>query len=93
VNAPAVDPARLARAVHLRAEPLGQGLWRVTGGDAPHLVDIETGSCDCVDYRLLGTRCKHVLAVRLAVLEPETRGALRDVVPMPKRVRRTAATR
>ena len=99
--------ARLARAVHLDARPLDAGRWLVTGGAAPHVVaEIEsvTGcntpvpgrvvreTCDCVDFRLRGGPCKHVLAVRLRRGDAEALDGLRELVPAPRRprTRRTA---
>lgn len=78
-----VDPARLARAVHLEAESLGAGRWRVRGGAAPHIVEvaIRVRRCDCQDARRHPGSCKHVLRVALEALPREVLTALRAVVP------------
>lgn len=72
-----VDPARLARAVHLEAERVGGGVWCV----GEWRVDGATGACNCPDalYRPR-TPCKHSIACRLAVLDDELREALRTLI-------------
>lgn len=83
MTAPAV--ARLARAVHLDAERIDRAMWRVTGGECPHIVT--AAGCDCMDATLHGAKqpCKHVLAVRLRVGHADTLKALRAIVPEPSR--------
>jgi hypothetical protein len=76
-----VDPRRLARALTLRVDRLADGRHVVSGGQEPHVVDLETApACHCADARFRDTRCAHVLAVQLEVLEPELRSALRELV-------------
>jgi hypothetical protein len=79
-----VDLLRLARAVHLDAEPVDGGAWRVAGGATSHTVTPD-GGCDCTDYGVRAVACKHVLAVRLRSGERETLDALRALVPLPPR--------
>ena len=91
-----MDAARLARAVHLTAEPDGAGRYRVTGGAAPHVVTLAADgslACDCTDATVrVGIECKHVLKVRLTRADPDVLEALRDVVAMPtKTLRKTKA--
>lgn len=76
-----IDPARVARAVCLEVELIGDGRFLVTGGAGPHVTDGAT--CDCADHQLRGNVCKHLLAVRLAVLEPDLRAAIRALVEDP----------
>jgi hypothetical protein len=91
----AVDPGRLARAIHLDVESNGAGEWSVTGGRGRHCVTIgERGTiCDCADSDLHPElACKHRLAVALVRLPAEVREALRELVPVrtSRRVRRVA---
>lgn len=82
-----VDLGRLARAVHLDAERVGPGRWRVTGGASPHTVErLEGGGliCDCPDASF-GRACKHALAVRLCCGDLTVVRALRELVPPPAR--------
>lgn len=90
--------SRLVRAVRqLDAERLGDGTWRVWGGTAPHIVDAETGSCDCADHRYRGGVCAHIVRVRLAIGDAATIAALREFLPAPAPARarrpRNAPTR
>ena len=84
---PGIEPKRLARAVHLDCEPLGDGRWRVTGGARDHLVG-PGDACDCTDFGLHHALCKHLARVELEALPPQLLTALRTVVPLPKRLRR-----
>lgn len=85
------DLARLARACHLHAAPIGARLWSVTGGAGIHLVDAELQSCDCTDYAMHpGEPCKHILAVRLRQGDAVLLDALGRLVPLPRRPRRKA---
>ncbi len=82
-----IDPVRLARAVHLDAEAAGDGRYRVVGGAQMHHVDLRAADgheCDCADYRVRASLCKHVLRAHLAEGDPEVLTALRTLVPRPK---------
>ena len=87
-----IDPARLARAVHLAAKPIDVNTWRVRGGIADHMVEVADGRCycDCVDAQVRGPGCKHSLLVRLLGGDPEVVKALRELVPAPGRSVRVA---
>jgi predicted nucleic acid-binding Zn finger protein len=78
-----IDPGRLSRAVHLRAERQGD-VWIVTGGAAPHVVReviLDGTVCDCLDaISLRGWPCKHRMACALAVLDEELLAGLRTLV-------------
>ena len=63
-----VDFARLERSLRLRGERVGEGRYRVTGGDQVHWVDLYTSShprCDCGDHLWRDRICKHILAALL----------------------------
>jgi hypothetical protein len=63
-----VDFARLERSLKLRGERVGEGRYRVTGGDQVHWVDLYTTShprCDCGDHLWRERICKHILAALL----------------------------
>jgi hypothetical protein len=78
---PRIDPARLARAVHLDAAPIDNGRrWHVTGGKAPHFVSADASRCDCADFAYRRATCKHRLAVSLRRGDPDALLALREVV-------------
>lgn len=78
----ALDTSRLARAVHLEAERIGNGAWTVSGGAGlHHVVSADATSCDCENYRLRGGPCKHALAVRLRLGDLGTLRPLRAIVP------------
>jgi hypothetical protein len=72
-----VDPARVARALHLDVEPLGPGAYRVSGGREPHVV--RGTDCDCADARFHRGPCKHRIAIHVATLHPAVRSALRKI--------------
>lgn len=75
-----LDPARLHRALFLDAERIGDGLWSVRGGAAPHSVTPD--ACDCYDFTMHpDADCKHRLAVRLSALDAELLDGLRALVP------------
>ncbi|CAN5872038.1 hypothetical protein BH11GEM2_BH11GEM2_06650 [soil metagenome] len=76
----AVHPARLARAVHLEAERIGNGAWTVSGGRELHVVSEDTTECDCTDHQVRGGPCKHALCVRLRLGDVPTLRALRTIV-------------
>lgn len=85
---------RVARAVHLlEAERLPGGNWRVTGGVQAHVVDGETGACDCLAYQYGMRPCSHIARVKLALGDADMIAALRDLVPAtrPSRSKRPDA--
>ena len=80
-----IDSARLARAIHLDIEPLGEHEYRITGGQGMHVVALKAPpelECDCADYVLRATVCKHLLRALLAEGDREVIEALRDLVPI-----------
>jgi len=82
----AVDPARLARAIHLEVQRLAGQVYRVSGGARPHRVTVAPHgmiACDCWDAATRPGRCKHALAVRVLRLDPDLRAALRVLVAVP----------
>lgn len=82
---------RVYRALGLRAEPLGRGVWRVRGGEEMHWVhlrDRAVAPCDCGDAVWRERICKHVIAARLAAGEP-VRAVLREAL-LVERSRPTA---
>ena len=83
---PTVDAERLARAAHLVVVRIAADRYQVTGGRAPHVVQLADGRlrCDCQD-QLRRRGCKHVLAVVLHRLPAPNVAALRDLVPLPRR--------
>ncbi len=87
-----IDAGRLARAVHLTAKPIDVNTWRVRGGTADHMVEVDAGRCycDCTDAQVRGPGCKHSLLVRLLGGDPEVVLSLRQLVELPAR-RRGAA--
>jgi hypothetical protein len=78
----AIDPERLARAIHLRAVPFNTpGLYAIEGGSRPHAVDISNRTlpiCNCED-RIKGF-CKHILAALIAEGDPTVTAAARALV-------------
>jgi hypothetical protein len=89
-----IEPRRLARAVHLEAEPLPDGRTLVTGGRTPHLVNLGDvqAPCDCADVAFRpGVTCAHQLAALLRVGDLEVVRALRQLVPDPNGRRRRRA--
>ncbi len=63
-----VDLDRLERGLALRAERVGDGRYRVTGGSQDHWVDLFTAAhprCDCGDHLWREAVCKHILAALL----------------------------
>jgi len=71
----ALPITRLERALALEVEPLGDGRVLVTGGAGPHVVDLESATCDCDDFRMRGEEfrlrgaefaCKHLMRTKLA---------------------------
>ena len=60
-----LDVVRLERALGLRGEPLGEGRYRIEGGESVHWVDLyghTNPHCDCGDYLWRDRVCKHILA-------------------------------
>ena len=63
-----VDLERLERSLGLRGERVGDGRYRVMGGEHDHWVDLYTTSqprCDCGDHLWRERICKHILAALL----------------------------
>ena len=63
-----VDLDRLERSLQLEGERVGDGQYRVTGGQHAHWVDLYTTSfprCDCGDHLWREQLCKHILAALL----------------------------
>ena len=81
-----IDPLRLARAVHLDAIRRDGVTWRVTGVDSFHVVtDGDSGLlCDCRDFAIRGSPCKHVIRIGLANGDREIISALRFFIPNPR---------
>jgi hypothetical protein len=93
-RSPMISLPRLARAVHLNVQPLGDGRYRVSGGRDPHTVETQPApSCNCMDalYRP-AERCAHRLAVALHRGHPRVLAALRRLVLAPKRSVRRSST-
>ncbi len=87
-----VDLDRLERGLALRAERVGDGRYRVTGGSQDHWVDLFTAAhprCDCGDHVWRDQVCKHILAALLREGDARVVGALATVVT---RAREQAAT-
>lgn len=82
---PGIDPRRLARAVHLDAEPDGDGAWLVSGGASVHRVtyDGDRYDCGCQDRALRRGGCEHVVRVLLGKGHPTALRALREIVRIP----------
>lgn len=63
-----IDLARLERSLLLLGERVGDGRYRVTGGESDHWVDLYTTAhprCDCGDHLWRERICKHILAALL----------------------------
>ena len=63
-----IDLERLERSLLLDGERLGDGRYRVRGGEHDHWVDLYTTShprCDCGDHLWRDRICKHILAALL----------------------------
>jgi hypothetical protein len=78
-----VDLDRLERGLSLRAERVGEGRYRVSGGTQDHWVDLFTAAhprCDCGDHVWRDQVCKHILAALLREGDPRVVGALATVV-------------
>lgn len=86
-----VDLERLERSLGLHSERIGDGRYRVTGGDQDHWVDLYTTShprCDCGDHLWRERICKHILAALLREGNERVVGALGMLV---HRLRATGA--
>lgn len=61
-----IDPYRLRRALDLKVKSMDVGIFLVSGGLEPHLVQTlnQNMICDCLDYQK-GHLCKHIIALRL----------------------------
>jgi hypothetical protein len=78
-----VDLDRLERGLALRADRVGEGRYRVTGGTQDHWVDLFTAAhprCDCGDHVWRDQVCKHILAALLREGDARVVGALATVV-------------
>ena len=63
-----IDLDRLERSLSLVGIRVGDGRYRVLGGDHEHWVDLYTTSlprCDCGDHLWRDRICKHILAALL----------------------------
>lgn len=63
-----IDDGRLERGVQLECVAVGDGRYRVIGGDTEHWVDLishDHPRCDCGDYLWRDVICKHIIAARL----------------------------
>lgn len=79
-----IELRRLARAIHLDVQRVGDGLYRVSGGEQEHLVDLRaTQECDCEDRAYRGAVCAHLLACMLAEGDRDCLRSLRYWVPRP----------
>ena len=54
----------------LHVDVVGSGVYRVTGGRAPHTVEIDADvvRCDCADAHYRRRPCKHLVAVTTFLL-------------------------
>ena len=78
-----VDLDRLERGLALHAARVGDGRYRVSGGDQDHWVDLFTAAhprCDCGDHVWRDQVCKHILAALLREGDPRVVAALGAVV-------------
>ena len=78
-----VDLDRLERGLALRADRVGEGRYRVSGGTQDHWVDLFTAAhprCDCGDHVWRDQVCKHILAALLREGDARVVGALATVV-------------
>ena len=83
-----LDLDRLERSLALRAEPVGPGRYRVSGGSHEHWVDLYSAAmprCDCGDHLWRDRVCKHVLAALLR------EGEERVIASLPEPLRRARA--
>ncbi len=89
---PAIDPSRLARAIHLDCKRMNPSSFRVSGGATDHIVAVANGEvrCDCYDAQYHGDGCKHSLLVRLIAGDADVVLALRKLIAPPRQLRRVA---
>jgi SWIM zinc finger len=54
---------------------ISPGVYRVPScsGGGYFRVDLETGTCECVDYQYRGERCKHLYAVEIVAAKRRCR--------------------
>ena len=74
-----IDLDRLERSLSLVGIRVGDGRYRVLGGDHEHWVDLYTTSlprCDCGDHLWRDRICKHILAALLREGNDTVIGAL-----------------
>ncbi|HEX6574852.1 MAG TPA: SWIM zinc finger family protein [Gemmatimonadaceae bacterium] len=63
-----IELGRVERGVQLECEAVGNGRYKVKGGDSIHWVDLisrDHPRCDCGDYLWRDAICKHIIAARL----------------------------
>ena len=90
----AIDPRRLARAIHLDCQQEGPDTFRVWGGAQSHTVEFsDVTRCDCADFTIHGSRCKHLLRISLSQGDSEVIKALRSLVALPQTRRSGSETR
>jgi hypothetical protein len=80
-----VDFDRLRRSLALVGERVGEGQYRVTGGEHEHWVDLYTSGhprCDCGDHLWRERVCKHILA---ALLREGNERVVRALAPLFQR--------
>lgn len=85
-----IDLDRLERSLSLVGIRVGDGRYRVLGGDHEHWVDLYTTSlprCDCGDHLWRDRICKHILAALLREGNDTVIGALGSLM---ERVRAAA---
>lgn len=79
---------RAAQALEpLQVKPLGRGCFRVTGGRAPHVIELsqDVARCDCGDYVYRRRQCKHLAAVvEYLILATNAGPGLEVDVPLPE---------
>lgn len=81
MTAALIDPNRLRRAVALEVTRDRDG-WIVTGGRQPHRVTQKGRRlrCDCADFLVRRTVCKHRLRVALALGNPVIIASLKRII-------------
>jgi len=83
LSALGVDPTRLERGLQLHASRVGQGRYRVEGGEQTHWVDLFTSGvprCDCGDHLWRDQICKHILAALLREGDERVLASVRELV-------------
>ena len=82
-----VDLDRLERSLDLDGQRVGDGRYRVVGGDHVHWVDLYTTTiprCDCGDHIWRERICKHILAALLREGDDTVVRALRSLLERVK---------